>query len=532
MPLDPGLRLGPYEIVSPIGAEGNEVYKASDTEQNRAVAIKLLPPSLSEDSELRQRFERDIKALSGLSHAHICTPYEIRREAGTDFLVMEYVEGETLAKRLERGALPLDEAVKIALALVDALNRAHIQGLVHRNLRPANIILTPGGAKLLDFALVNTAPSGQGTVSATELRTKVTLPGVPDDIVRYMAPEQLEGREADARSDIFAFGAIVYEMVTGEKAFEGRNRPMLIAAITSLDPYPMSKNQPDSTPTLDHVVQRCLAKNPDDRWQTAHDLLVQLRWAAEGGDVLLAATRARQKRERRVLAVVAAAVFFFAVAATQAFVYWNGENEDEPFQLRVPVTGLSSSDISISPDGKLLAVVAKPNTQEPSWLFVRPVGSTEFRRLIGTEESAQPFWSPDSRSIGFTAGGRLKRVDATGGAPKDLGASPGFTGGAWSKNGTILFGSEKGLHRVSAEGGKPELITPVEKEEGGHFWPSFLPDGQHYLYLSWPADPANRAVFAGQLGSTDRTKVMAVESNAVYADPGYILFHRQATLYA
>src|SRR5262245_24039873 len=378
MPLDTGVRLGPYEIISPTGADGGgEVYKANDTEQNRTVAIKLLPPGLSDNSELKQRFEGEVKTLSRLCHPHICTPHEIRREADTDFLVMEYVEGETLAERLERGALPLDEALKVAIDITDALNRAHAAGLVHRSLRPSNIMLTLDAPKLIDFRMPNwEPPKEQAAPPATEARGKITLPDVPDDIVRYMAPEQVEGRDADARSDIFAFGAILYEMVTGEKAFEGRNRPMLIAAIASLDPYPMSKNQPDSPPMLDHIAQRCLAKAPDDRWQTAHDLLVQLRWVAEGGDVLLSAARERRKRERRVLAAVALVVFFATVAVAEAFSHWGGANESEPFQFRVPVAGLTSSDISISPDGTMLAIVAKPNTQEPSWLFVRPTGAT------------------------------------------------------------------------------------------------------------------------------------------------------------
>src|SRR5262245_48891382 len=322
MPLDTGVRLGPYEIISPTVADGGgEVYKANDTEQNRTVAIKLVPPGLSDNSELKQRFEGEVKTLSRLCHPHICTPHEIRREADTDFLVMEYVEGETLAKRLERGALPLDEALKVAIDITDALNRAHTEGLVQRSLRPSNVMLTADGSKLLDFGMANwEPPKEEGIPSKTDVRAKIMLQDVPDDIVRYMAPEQVEGRDADARSDIFAFGAILYEMVTGEKAFEGRNRAMLIAAIASLDPYPLSKNQPDSPYMLDHIAQRCLAKNPDDRWQTAHDLLVQLRWIAEGGDVLLAAARARQKRERRVLAVVAAALFLLTVTAVRPLI--------------------------------------------------------------------------------------------------------------------------------------------------------------------------------------------------------------------
>jgi len=535
MPLEAGVRLGPYEIVGPISADGaEEIYKATDAEQNRSVVIKPLPACFSESAEMRQHLERQVKTLSGLNHPHICTPHEIRREGESEFLVMEYIEGETLAQRLEKGPLPLDEALKAAVAMADALHRAHGEDLVHGSLRPVNVMLmAEGGVKLLDFGLTKLGPPKAAPVTPSpEARFKGALADLPDDVVRYMAPEQVEGREPDERSDIFSFGAIFYEMVTGEKAFEGRNRAMLVAAISALDPYPLSKTQPDSPPMLDHIAQRCLAKDPEDRWQTAHDLLAQLRWVAEGGDVLLAAARARQKRERRLLAVLAAVVFVLTIAASQAVAYFRGDRQSEPFQFRVPIGGLNPSDIAISPDGKLLAVVAKPNTQDAQALYVRPTGATEFRRLVGTEEATQPFWSPDSRSIGFTAGGRVKRVDAAGGAPKDLGEAPGFTGGAWGSAGVIVFGSAKGLYRISAEGGKPELATTVEKQETGHFWPSFLPDGQHYLYLVWSADTANRGIFASVLGSKEKVKVMTAESNVEFADPGYVLFHRDATLFA
>jgi eukaryotic-like serine/threonine-protein kinase len=531
MLLEPGVRLGPYEIVVGIGGEGGgEVYKASDAEQNRIVALQLLPKEISEDVEASVRIEREAQKLSGLNHPHICTLHEIRREGESAFLVMEFVEGETLAKRLERGALPLDEAVKVAVALADALNYAHREGAIHANVRPVNVMLTAeGGVKLLGLGMANWLQ--KEPTPASDARSKVALPD-DDDIVRYLAPEQAASGKTDARSDIFSFGAVFYEIVTGEKAFEGRNRAMLLAAIANLDPYPLSKTQPDSPAMLDHIAQRCLAKDPDDRWQTAHDLLARLQWVARGGDVLLAASRARQKRERRVLAVLAAAVFLATITAAQAVVYWGSPKNNDAFQFRVPVGGLSSSDIAMSPDGKLLAMVAKPNTQDAASLYVRPTNETEFHRLIGTDDASQPFWSPDSRSIGFTAGGRLKRVNATGGAPKDLGAAPGFTGGAWGSAGVILFGSAKGLYRVSAEGGNPELATAAEKQETGHFWPSFLPDGQHYLYLAWSAEAANRAVFTGTLGSKDKAKLMSADSNAEYADPGYILFHREATLFA
>jgi Tol biopolymer transport system component len=503
------------------------------------VAIKAVPPRLSDDPEGRARLEREVRALSELAHPNIGAVHEVIRETDRDFLVAQFVEGVTLAERLKKGPLPLDEAVQAAISMADALNAAHRAGVIHGNLKPSNVMLTKEGAlrqgsgqvRLVDFGMALwEQPAPASPAQGSDKRAKATLPDVPDDIVRYLSPERIEGREADARSDIFAFGAILYEMVTGTKAFEGRNRPMLVAAIATLDPYPLSKTQPDSPAMLDHIAQRCLAKDPDDRWQTAHDLLVQLRWVTEGGDVLLA--RARQKRERRMLAVLTTGVFLATALAGVAAFLWGRGGDTGTLQFRVPVAGLSSGDIAISPDGKLLAVVARPNSADNPSLYVRPTGSTEFVKLVGSEDATLPFWSPDSRSIGFAVGGRLKRVDASGGAPKDLGEAPGFTGGAWGSSQVILFGSAKGLVRVSAEGGKSEAATVLDKEEAGHYWPSFLPDGQHYLYLAWSANAANRAIYTGALGSKDRTKLMSADSNVTYAQPGYVLFHREATLFA
>ena len=538
MPLQAGARLGPYEIVALIGAGGmGEVYQASDSRLNRLVAVKVLPPHWADDRDMKQRFDREAQVIASLTHPNICTLHDIGREGDTDFLVMEFLEGQTLADRLERGPVPLADALKIAIAIADALDKAHREGVVHRDIKPSNVMLTPSGPKLLDFGLAKlkapTKPASGSPPPAAAPRSPradATAQGLIVGTLQYMAPEQVEGDNADARSDIFALGAVFYEMVTGTKAFEGKNRALLIAAIATLDPEPLSKLLPVS-PSLDHVVKRCLAKDPDDRWQTAHDLALQLRWIAEGHEpAALAAGRASDKR---VMLSLAAALVVVAVAAASAIRYVRGPAEETAaFQFRIPVAGLSDADIALSPDGQSIALVAKPNTQEPSALFVRPVGSTTFRRLGGTDAASLPFWSPDSRTIAFAASGRLKRVEASGGAPKDIGEAAGFAGGAWNDEGTIVFGSAKGLYRVSAEGGKPELITTVEKPEAGHFWPSFLPDGRHFVYLAWSPEPGARTIVAGTLGAKEKTRVMAAESNAVYAGPGYLLFHREATLFA
>ena len=562
MTLSPGTRLGPYEIVALIGAGGmGEVYKASDTRLNRTVAIKVLPPHWADDPAMRARFDTEAHSIASLTHPNICTLHDIGREevsvsqtseAGTvraiDYLVMEHLDGKTLAQRLERGPLPLAEALEVSIAVVDALDKAHRAGIVHRDLKPANIMLTPSGPKLLDFGLAklkalerrgSNPPSSRVPDSVSPGRSHVTSPGMIVGTLQYMAPEQIEGVEADARTDIFAFGAILYEMVTGAKAFEGKNRALLIAAIATLELEPLSKAQPAVSAALDHVARRCLEKDPDDRWQTAHDLAIQLRWAAEGGVAAVQSPVSRDERGRRTSLLTAAALVLAAVVAVPALLYMRGSPAENAIQFRVPVAGLSDADIALSPDGQTIALVARPDTQGSAALFVRPVGSTTFRRLGGTDDASLPFWSPDSRTICFVAGGRLKRVDAAGGAPKDLGEAPGFAGGAWNRDGTILFGSATGLYRVSAEGGTPAAITSVETPETGHFWPSFLPDDRRYVYLAWSAETDSRAVFVGSLDSKDRSKVMTAASNAVYARAtgaaqpaaGYLVFHRENTLF-
>jgi Tol biopolymer transport system component/tRNA A-37 threonylcarbamoyl transferase component Bud32 len=527
MPLDPGTAFGPYQILGLIAAGAmGEVYKAKHSEKEAVVALRILSPDFSKDPEKMQRLEHEARTIATLNDPHFCGLHEIGREGDVHFIVTDYVEGSTLASRLKDGALPLDEALNVAISIAEALNAAHRNGITHRDLKPSNVMLSASGVKLLDFGLAE--PRTQKVGMARQAQSSSITP----ESIEYKAPEQLEGAESDARADVFAFGVVLYEMVTGMKAFQGKNVPLLVTAIATLDPDPLSKAQPDCPPALDHIAKRCLAKNPEDRWQTAHDLLVQLKWMTESGGASLAAALRRQKRERWILAATAAAFFLLALAITPARKYLGNATPTDAFQFRVPVAGLNPSDISLSPDGTMLALVAKPSSQEAAALYVRMVDSPTFRKLGGTDDAALPFWSPDSKSIAFAAGGRLKRVEASGGAPKNLGEAANFAGGAWSGDGIIVFGSPKGLYRVSAEGGTPELITSPEKQEAGHYWPSFLPDGQHFLYLAWSAEAGSRAVFLGELGSKNKTRLMSADSNAAYANPGYIVFHREATLFA
>lgn len=581
MALQSGTHLGPYEILELAGAGGmGEVYKARDTRLDRTVAIKVLPPHASAISDLKQRFEREAQTIGSLKHPNICILHDIGRENGVDFIVMEYLQGETLHERIarERGrksgatqagsatpksgssgakaasqtaqsqtdgsstgrALKLNEALGIAIQIADALNQAHQHGVIHRDLKPANVMLLPssGGSgavahvKLLDFGLAKLTRPTDAIESQETVHSDLTGPGVVLGTVRYMAPEQVEGQAVDARTDIFAFGVVLYEMLTGRKAFDGKTQASLIAAIINVDPTPLSALMPIAPQALERLVARCLAKDPDDRWQTAHDLLLQLRWiAGRGAKTGTTTATARPRRELWPLVALAAGVLIVLGMGWPAYRYVQGPTEAEEFRFRVPAVGLSAADIAISPDGKTIAMVARPGA-DAAGIYLRPVNDVTFRRLEDTDNAAQPFWSPDSAAIGFVAGGHLKRVAAAGAPPQEIGPVEGsFYGGTWSADGTILFGSSSGIRRISAEGGASELITTVEKPETGHYWPHFLPDGKHFLFLAWSIESDKRAISAGTLGSRDKTRVMAADSNPQYAS-GFLLFRREGTLLA
>ncbi|HEX5106914.1 MAG TPA: protein kinase [Vicinamibacterales bacterium] len=567
MALANGTRLGTFEILALVGAGGmGEVYRARDTRLDRTVAIKVLPQHWADDPEMKQRFEIEAQTIASLNHPHICTLHDIGRQPAddsgrhVDFLVMEYLEGETLAQRLERGALPLDEALRVAIAIADALDKAHRRGVTHRDLKPGNVFLVRGSgasdppiAKLLDFGLAKASgPVGTGSSSTpSKLATtprQLTARGAILGTLQYMAPEQLEGHEADARTDIFAFGVILHEMVTGRKTFEGKSRVLLMSAIATAEPPPLSSAQPAASPALDHVVRTCLAKDPADRWQTARDLLAELQWIAAAGRNTLAPKRAspaRRMRSGMSLAIAAAALLALAAVAASVF-YFQGSVQAAESRIRIPIqlsaetTQLVGPNnlrtFAVSPDSKTVAFVAD-TFSDPAALFVRPVGSITPQRLAAAAGTAlgssQLFWSADSKSIAFVSAGKLMKVEATGGPPQEICEVPDFAGGDWNRDGTILFGTSHGVFRVSAQGGaKPEPVTTVAAPESGHFWPHFLPDGRRFLYLAWSADAGGRAIFAGSLDSKDRSKVISAESKAAYAEPGYLVFRREGAIYA
>src|SRR6266849_845530 len=420
MPLAPGTKLGPYEIVAPLGAGGmGEVYRARDTRLERTVAIKILPAQFSSDPVRKQRFEREAKTISKLNHPHICVLYDVGHQDGMDYLVMECVEGETLAKRLEKGPLQLDQALKYGEQIADALDKAHRSGVVHRDLKPGNIMLTPTGAKLLDFGLAKPVAPLASVATLTGAVTQsspMTEQGAIVGTFQYMTPEQVEGKEVDGRSDIFSLGAVLYEMVTGKRAFEGKSQLSVAAAILENEPPPIRSVKPMTSPVLDHAIVCCLAKNPENRWQTARDLALELKWTAQTG---IFTSAGQPKAGRQWLAWSVAALLGVTVVLT-SFLFWRKRptvTTPVRFEIQLPAGALT---FMLSPDGRQLAFLA-PGPDGRNLVWIRALDSLEPHPLRGTENILVPiFWSPDSRSIAFQSGTKLKKIDVSGGPPQEV----------------------------------------------------------------------------------------------------------------
>jgi Tol biopolymer transport system component len=531
MSLAPGVRLGAYEIVARIGAGGmGEVYRARDTRLDRTVAIKILPERSASDPEFRDRFEREGRAISSLEHPHICALYDVGEHNGVSFLVMQYLEGETLEARLQKGALPLELSMQCAIEIADALNAAHHQGIIHRDLKPGNIMLTKSGAKLLDFGLAKSRVvrvAGELSMLPTT-PPNLTARGAILGTFQYMAPEQLEGVEADARSDLFSFGVVLYEMLSGTRPFAGKSQASLIAAILEHDPPPLAVDHPSIPPLLDHIIQRCLAKNPDARWQSARDLCDELRWVARDGLHQQPARPAARKASRARPWVVGA----FAVAAAAAAAFYV-RPAAPAVEMRLDIAIPIASDFaafSLSPNGERLVAAVSTAGQRRLWL--RSISSGSWRPLTGTEGAYTPFWSPNSRSVGFIAGNKLKRIDVDGGVPQILGdASP--RGGSWNSDDIIVFAPNVlgPLARVGANGGEPVPVTTLEPLQTAHTSPFFLPDGRRFLYYA-PGPANTRAVYLASLDSRDARRLTAADAPAVYVIPGWLLYMSQAILRA
>jgi len=556
MSLVPGARLGPYEIVAPLGAGGmGEVYRAKDVRLERTVAIKVLPADLSASPQSRQRFEREAKTISQLSHPHICALHDVGREGEIDYLVMEYLEGETLADRLLQGSMPLEQTLRYGVQIADALEKAHRQGIVHRDLKPANVMITKSGVKLLDFGLAKTfersldATGREQTAAAqhpmagrnlTALPTALTQEGTILGTFQYMAPEQVQGKEADARTDIFALGCLLYEMATGKKAFSGTTQASLISSILRDEPLPISRVQPMSPAALDHVVQKALAKDPEDRWQNAADLGGELKWFAESGSRAGVPAPAVSRRRPKTWLLAA------ALLPVAALLVWLG------YQLRparheavvrsslgLPA-GLQfdgeNSAITLSRDGRRLAFAAFQGGGKPQ-LWVRATNSLTVQPIAGTDGASQPFFSWDGESIGFFADRKLKRVPVAGGTVQAICDAPDPRGGSWGRDGIIVFAPAPfgGLAEVSASGGTPSPATRPEESGITHRLPSFLPDGRRLLFfrgIGTHAIAKDVGLWSLDLATKETSLVARENSGGVWVEPGFLVFVRNGSLMA
>ena len=548
MPLTSGTKLGPYEIQSPLGAGGmGEVYRARDVRLDRSVAVKVLASHLSSSPELKQRMEREARAISSLNHPHICQLYDIGSQDGIDYLVMEFLEGETLAERLRKGALPLSEILKIGMAVAEALAVAHRHGIVHRDLKPGNVMLTKSGAKLMDFGLAKSAAAGApGEASSAPLlsaaRTMshaspvspLTIAGTMIGTIQYMSPEQIEGKEADARSDLFALGGVLYEMVTGARPFEGKSQISVASAILEKEPEPISALQPLTPPAFEHIVTACLAKNPDDRIQSAQDVALQLKWIAQSGTPVVNPAK-KERNNRKLLAWLIAGLLVLLLIAS---LFLRGSKGTESTTYFSAPLQFAVRDAAVSPNGHTVAIVGHRESERNNALWIYEPGSQESTSVANTEGASFPFWSRDGQSIGFFADGKLKKLSLAGGPAQTLCDAQTGRGGAWNQDGVIIFTPSGhlgvGLYRISASGGTPTQITVPDKNlnEDSHRWPQFLPDGIHYLYsaihLSGRRDLSS--IFVGALNSNEKRLVTKASANVAYIAP-YLLFYRDQTLF-
>ncbi len=555
MGLTSGTKLGPYEIVSPLGAGGmGEVYRARDTRLDRSVAIKILPAHLSDNPEAKQRFDREARAISSLNHPNICTLYDVGHQDGIDYLVMEFLEGDTLADRLVRGPLPPEQVLKYGIEICEGLEKAHKTGVIHRDLKPGNVMLTKTATKLMDFGLAKATPASAPPASSLTMTISGPSAGRPSadqpltaqgtllGTFQYMSPEQLEGKEADARCDIFALGAVLYEMATGKRAFTGKTQASLVAAILASEPQPISVVQPMSPPALDRVVRTCMAKDPDERFQNVHDLELQLKWIAEGGSqagVPAPVSVRRKNRERTAWAVAALALL---AALALAFLHFR-QAAPEARVIRSTILPPDNGTFvflgptgapMLSPDGR--NVVFPSRVAGVTQLWVRALDSFKPRPLPGTEEAYGAFWSPDSRNIGFFAQGKLKRIAAAGGPAQTLCDIDQARGGSWGRQDVIIFAKYPGeVYRVPALGGTPQPVTHLDasRHDTTHRWPYFLPDGNHFLYMASALGSANdENVFAlGSLDGKDNRILFHATSPMAY-DSGYLLYLVEKTLMA
>jgi Tol biopolymer transport system component len=533
--LKPDDVIGPYVVIAPTGAGGmGEVYKARDTRLGRIVALKVIRAEEKAGSELSHRFAAEARAIAALNHSHICAIYDVGHHEGNRYLVLEYLEGESLADRLQRGPLSATEVLTYSIEMADALDFAHRHGVIHRDLKPSNVFLCRGaGVKLLDFGLAKMRAAAPDTDAGANLATEpldITTESTIVGTLPYLAPERLDGHAADARSDIFAYGAILYEMTTGRKAFGGKTQAQLIAAILKSDPPPIEP-RPDLPSALPWIVQQCLAKDPEDRWQAMGDVSKILKNPSIASAAASTVGPVGLRRWR-------IAGWVLAVAAVAGIAGWTMRGRSTPTMgaaaVVFPITpprgqtfAMSESSVqiaqlSIAPDGQRIAFVGRSGGEQRLW--VRDLSDAEPRALPGTEGASYPFWSPDSRSVAFFAKQLLKKVGLSGLPPQPLCRAPNGRGGAW-QDGTIVFSPDtsSALHKVSEAGGPPEPLTSLAQGHDAHRWPQFLPGGK-LLFFVRSADRDAQGMYGTSLANPrDVRLIRPHDSSGIYAS-GVLLF--------
>jgi serine/threonine protein kinase/Tol biopolymer transport system component len=529
-----GRRLGPYEVVSRIGAGGmGEVFRAVDTRLDRTVAIKILPAAFADNAQLRIRFEREAKAISQISHPHICALHDVGQADGVEYLVLEFLEGETLSDRIARGPLPIADVLRFGSQIASALACAHRAGIVHRDLKPGNVMITRAGAKLLDFGLARSAPAFAAStpVDATQHKP-LTEEGTILGTFQYMSPEQLAGEEVDARSDIFALGAVLYEMLTGTRAFEGTSRTSIIAAVLGGPPRAASSLRPLTPPALEHVIAKCLGREREGRWESAADIASELEWigsSASGDSTTVGMKRPVRPTVLLTTLAIAAAVLIAAIVSG-VYVTRRLQLAEQPVRSELvtddPLTPALFGAVALSPDGSQLLMLVGP-TGKPS-IAIRNLATDETKKLAGTEGANFPFWAPDSQRVAFFAGGKLKTIGAGGGSVQAICDAKQGRGGSWSPGGVIAFVPDiaSSIHKVSESGGSPVAVTHPASGQS-HRQPVFLPDGTRFLFVARTGD--QDVLFAGSLDGKLQKRVVDNASNAAFAR-GRLFFVRDGNL--
>src|SRR5688572_7372824 len=543
-PIPEGKKIGRYQIRGKIGEGGmGEVYVARDDQISRDVAIKVLPAAFSADAERLRRFEQEAQAAGSLNHPNILVVYDIGTHDGAPYVVSELLDGETLRERMAGSALPQRKAIDYALQIAHGLAAAHEKGIIHRDLKPENLFITKDGrVKILDFGLAKLTRV-DGTQPQTEIPTRRvnTDPGVVMGTIGYMSPEQLRGKPTDHRSDIFSFGAILYEMLSGRRAFRGESTADTMSAILREDPPDLSGTNRNINPALERVVNHCLEKSPEERFNSAGDLAFAIEalsgsgGTSESATTILSSLPATKREPANWLPWIIAGIFLISTSGL-AWLYFRQSSAPElpvQFVVAMPEETTEISNPLISPDGRIIALLAMHDGKR--YLYTRPLSSLEAQRLPGTDDALSPFWSPDSRYIAFFSNGKLKKIEASGGPTQTLCDTPSSYGGSWNRDGVIIVSLDtKGIHRVSSAGGALTQVLDLDasRKELAQAWPRFLPDGHHFIYQSWTGRSDVSGIFVASLAGGERKLLVKADSSPLYSAPGYLLFSRESTLMA